>query len=189
MKKIVVLVVLLLSMGCAKAWKPGGQKYISYRERLHAELLPMDTDKLMDLLDDAKTWQTNLPGSARYQRHKIKYYVAIDLLSERLMDPGVYDFFVKMAGRGERDSVARDAIRFLDAYFDQEDFKENLVDQLVELYAAKRTHPAARKEILNVFIERRVKAPQMLWHIHDLRKENREELDIEDMYIGFLNAG
>lgn len=184
----VFMVILATCLGCAKAWKPGEVKYISYREKLYADLEKFNSGKLLEILRDAKNWESHLNESGRFQRHKVKYYVVVELLNTRLMESGVYEFILTLTDAKEQESVARDAIRFLENYFEQEDFDKDLVEEFVKVYADKKTHASARKEILNVFLERRIKSPELVWHIHDVRKKLDDDY-LEDVYIGFLNAG
>lgn len=188
-KSIFLFAILLLS-ACASNWQPGTAGYIKYRQETVSEYQNFKTKRLLKELDSAKSWKEyKLDPAGRYYKQKMKYYAITDLLRDRIDEVGVFEAFKKMTDKYEYSSVARDSIRFLEQYFDLDDPNLDMKEEFISIYSDYRTHKDAKNEILNVLVERKLKYPELLWHIRDERDRRGEDTHLEDVYLGFLNAG
>lgn len=190
LSKYFTILGLVFFTACASVWKPGTSGYVKYRQETIAKYQSMESKRLLKYLDDAKSWKEYKHDPAgRYYKLKMKYYAITDILRDRLEEDMVFEAFCKMTDKYEYSSVARDSIRFLEQYLDLEDSKIDILDEFVKIYADFKTHRDAKNEILNILVERKIKCPELLWHIRDERDRVGDDAHLEDVYIGFLNAG
>lgn len=190
LRKMILTAMTLSLFGCMQTWQPGSEQYVSFRKGLYSELNEKSTKRLLKILKRVKAWKKydNDP-LGRNQKLKMQYYTITAILRDRLDDPGVYQTFQNMTDKYEYDSVARDSIRVLEKYYDLDIKTIDLKKDFVALYSSNKIHPEARNEILNVLVERKLKYPELLWHIRDVRDKLGEDAHLEDVYLGFLNAG
>lgn len=188
--KLLLVAIVFMLLGCSRGFAPGTKHYVNYRKGLSDEFRSLSTEKLLKELDSVKGWDNyRCDPLGRYSKLRMKYYSITEILRERKEDKEVYQAFMKMTDKYESLSVARDSIRFLESYFELEKQEFSVQEDFVQLYADGKTHPGARNEILNVFLERKIKSPEILWYIRDVRDELGEKAHLEEVYIGFLNAG
>lgn len=182
------ILLLAICSGCAFVWKPGSLKSQVYTVAVEQKWDKYSSKYLIKKLFSFSRWRIyRVDPTGKSYRYKIDYYAVNNILRSRINEKKVYEAYGTLAKKTLNESVARDTVRALELTFDV-DSKQETIKTMLELYKDKRTHPAARNEILHVLMERNIKVPELIVYVVDFNYKKNETLSVEDLYLRFLKS-